>query len=540
MLIFGSFDVKPRNSNDMKKLLLISLATILVFMPANLDARKHKYPNGDVYDGEWKNKAPNGMGVMMYVTGEIYSGFWVNGVREGTGAMSFQNGDEYSGEWKADVFSGEGKMIYANKDVYEGFWEGGKQQGNGKMTYADGSSYDGSWEAGVFHGLGTRIYPNGDVYNGAWVAGDQSGSGVMNYADGSSYSGNWEKSNPSGQGNMAYANGNTYSGLWKDGQHSGAGELYDKEHDRYFSGTWNGDAVSGAGSVRFGGESATPLVIQGEWQAPDKFQTSFTLSGKSFVGTVNPLSGDGVKGPFLEDGKVVWPDDITAAGNWQKGITLVDCTCHDLVNGRARYRINGKSFDGTIKDGKECDGTMSIAIQGKFSFSGEIKDGQYFGIYVGNFKEAPIPGYDLSEWDEVQGSDIGRVEGTDALSGVYKKDKFTFRGLLKKGLPDGESSIEISRADSLSLNASWKDGVLKEGKGIIDAVAFSIKGAEDAPRAQADFENGDRCNVIYTDYKTILSDLKATLDEQKAIREKLAAEMAAAAVPAEPVVEPAQ
>ena len=38
----------------MKKLLFIFLAGLLVFAPSRLDARKVKFKNGDVYDGEWK------------------------------------------------------------------------------------------------------------------------------------------------------------------------------------------------------------------------------------------------------------------------------------------------------------------------------------------------------------------------------------------------------------------------------------------------------------------------------------------------------
>jgi hypothetical protein len=519
----------------MKKFLFISLALVLTLMPYSLDARKHKYPNGDVYDGEWKNKAPNGMGIMMYVSGEIYSGAWVNGLREGSGAMSFQNGDQYSGDWKNDVFCGEGKMTYANKDVYEGSWDAGKQHGKGKMTYADGSSYEGAWEAGAFQGVGTRIYANGDVYEGSWIAGVQSGSGNMKYASGASYTGNWENGTPSGHGDMLYAGGNTYSGQWKQGQPSGPGELYDKEHDRYLTGNWDGEAVGGAGSVRFGGDVATALIIQGEWLSADKFQTSYSLQDKTFSGTVNPLTGDGVKGPFLESGKVEWPDDMVADGKWMPDVNLVDCNCSDLVDGRARYKMNGKAFDGEIKDGKECNGTLTISIQGKFNFSGEVKDGQYYGIYVGDFKGAPLPGFDVSAWDEVQGADIGRVEGEGALSGVYKKGVFSFRGLLKNGLPDGDSYMEFARPDSLSLNGTWKEGRLVEGKGIMNASVFTLKGAEEGNSVQADFENGDRCNFLYTDYQSILSEMMTKVQEQRAIREKLAAEMAASQEPVEPV-----
>ena len=78
----------------MKKVIFISLALILAFAPMNLDARKVKFKNGDVYDGEWKSKAPNGMGVMIYANGEIYSGYWVNGIKEGLGTMTFLNGED--------------------------------------------------------------------------------------------------------------------------------------------------------------------------------------------------------------------------------------------------------------------------------------------------------------------------------------------------------------------------------------------------------------------------------------------------------------
>lgn len=522
----------------MKKIVFPALALLLVLAPVQLDARKVKFKNGDVYDGEWKNKAPNGQGLMMYANGEIYSGAWVNGLKEGSGAMSFLNGDQYSGDWKADVFSGEGKMTYANKDVYEGFWVAGKRHGEGTMTYADGSSYKGSWEAGLYHGTGTRTYADGGVYEGGWTAGVQGGKGRMNYASGASYEGYWENGKPSGEGSMSYAGGDIYTGHWKDGLRFGAGELYDKKHDRFLSGTWNGDQVSGRGSVRFPGDAA--LALQGEWQDDGLFSTYYTLGGRTFAGTVSPLSGDGAKGPCLVAGKVEWPDDMVSDGKWLPEVTLADCTYTGMIDGRARYKVDGKSFNGEIRDGKEHSGTLSVGIQGKFNFSGEVREGQCYGIYVGDFKSSPFTSPDISEWDEVQGEDIGRLEGENALSGVFKKDKFMFRGLLKGGLPDGESHIEVSRADSLSLNASWKEGRLIEGDGIMDTLPFTIKGSEEDNTAQADFENGDRCSFNYTNFRTVLSELKEKVSEQKAIREKLAAEMAASQTPAEPVAAPVQ
>ena len=39
-------------------------------------------------------------------------GEWVNGKKEGKGSYKFPNGDFYEGEWKNDQIMGEGKFIY--------------------------------------------------------------------------------------------------------------------------------------------------------------------------------------------------------------------------------------------------------------------------------------------------------------------------------------------------------------------------------------------------------------------------------------------
>ena len=39
-------------------------------------------------------------------------GEWVNGKKEGNGSYKFPNGDLYEGGWKNDQIMGEGKFIY--------------------------------------------------------------------------------------------------------------------------------------------------------------------------------------------------------------------------------------------------------------------------------------------------------------------------------------------------------------------------------------------------------------------------------------------
>ena len=519
----------------MKRILFCALALMLALAPARLDARKVKFKNGDVYDGEWKNKAPNGIGLMIYANGEIYSGAWENGIRTGLGAMSFANGDEYSGEWKEDLFNGEGKMTYANKYVYEGSWEAGKQSGKGVMTYADGSMYEGEWNGGLYSGLGKMTYANRDFYDGSWESGRQSGQGTMIYASGSSYEGNWEAGLPSGQGKMFYVSGDVYSGLWQKGARFGAGEFYDKVLDRYFQGIWDNASLSGAGYVRFG-NVPDALELQGEWVDNQVFRTSYSIDGKSFNGTVLALTGDGSNGPFLNAGKVVWPDEITAEGKWKPEVSLVSCRHTDLVDGKVHYNVGGRLFDGEVKDGKEYNGNLSVSIPGQFSFSGEIKDGEPVGIYVGDIKASPFDGFDLSAWDEVQGADIGRIEGAGALCGVYRKrlnpdDEaaaprfFTVRGLLKDGKPDGDVYMECASADSLALTSTWKEGKLIEGKGILDTVPFSVTGSEDSNSILVELENGERCSFIWTEAFGILQEIRNKIHEQRSLREKLAADM---------------
>ena len=523
----------------MKKVIFIALSLVLAFSPLNLDARKVKFKNGDVYDGEWKSKAPNGMGVMIYANGEIYSGYWVNGIKEGLGTMTFLNGDEYLGNWKEDKLCGEGKMTFANKDHYEGFWENNLQHGEGKMDYADGSTYEGGWAAGKYEGSGKRVYPNKDVYEGSWEAGLHQGEGTMLYASGASYKGSWDKGLPSGTGEMKYVNGDIYVGRWQEGRRSGAGEFYDKALDRFFQGNWNDATLSGPGYIRFVKEGFELLSLQGEWLEGPSFKTYFSHSGKTFSGTVLPYTGTGETGPFLDSGRVEWENGTLADGKWKDNITLASCVYTDMVNGKARYTLDGRSFDGDIKDGKENNGSLTISIPAKFSFSGELRGGEPYGIYVGDFKACPFLGFDLSAWDEVQGADLGRTEGASALSGVFKKDIFTFRGLLKNGIPDGETYMEVGKADSISVSTFWKDGKLIEGKGVLDGVPVTLTGSEESNAVQVDLETGERCAFILSDPMAILTDIKAKLDEQRAIREKLAAEMMAASQPAEPVQAPA-
>ena len=43
--------------------------------------------------------------------------------------MTFPNGDVYDGEWKDDKKQGQGKYTWASGDIYDGDWLDDKMQG---------------------------------------------------------------------------------------------------------------------------------------------------------------------------------------------------------------------------------------------------------------------------------------------------------------------------------------------------------------------------------------------------------------------------
>ena len=84
---------------------------------------------------------------------------------------TYPNGDVYEGDWRDGKPHGRGKMTYPNGDVYEGDWLHGKANGIGKYTYRDGRVYEGGFCDGNSHGKGKHTYPDGGVYEGDWLNG---------------------------------------------------------------------------------------------------------------------------------------------------------------------------------------------------------------------------------------------------------------------------------------------------------------------------------------------------------------------------------
>ncbi len=121
-----------------------------------------------------------------------YTGSTVGGQKDGYGVMIWPNGDRYEGEWKNDLQNGTGSFVYADGEKYEGLWKDGKKNGTGTYTWLDGRKYTGEWKDDLRNGKGEYTWPTGDRYVGEFKDGKMNGHGVYTYANGKIVEGIWQ------------------------------------------------------------------------------------------------------------------------------------------------------------------------------------------------------------------------------------------------------------------------------------------------------------------------------------------------------------
>lgn len=117
--------------------------------PINTKDPDHIYQNGIQFYGVFEQGKPaNGRGSMLYPNGNRYDGEYRNGLRNGCGTFTFNNSRRYVGEFQDDLFSGRGVWMLENGDRYVGDFEFNKCNGEGVYIFADGTSKSGIWQQG--------------------------------------------------------------------------------------------------------------------------------------------------------------------------------------------------------------------------------------------------------------------------------------------------------------------------------------------------------------------------------------------------------
>ena len=97
-------------------------------------------------DSQYTGETLNGSryGRKSFSTGSQYTGELLNGSRHGRGTKRWPNGDMYEGEWYFDKKDGRGNLTETEAS-YEGEWRAGMKHGKGTVKFVGGGEYEGEW-----------------------------------------------------------------------------------------------------------------------------------------------------------------------------------------------------------------------------------------------------------------------------------------------------------------------------------------------------------------------------------------------------------
>merc|ERR1712100_490914 len=203
---------------------------------------KAVYPNGDEYEGEYKEGKRDGQGTYKWIKTVTDEEGVTAPALDDDGKPIFQS--TYTGAYVANLKDGEGVFEYPDGSKYQGNWRHDKRHGDGVYWYANGDIYSGEWKFGTKHGRGTFIhaesnakligtYVDGKYVKGKWVMSD------------ATYTGGYKDNKPFGPGQFVFGNGNR-----QDGQYV-AKEASGEEEEGPLDPQWVGGAVASTSEETF-------------------------------------------------------------------------------------------------------------------------------------------------------------------------------------------------------------------------------------------------------------------------------------------------
>ena len=321
--------------------------------------------NGHVYEGQYQQAAPHGMGKMTYKDGRITEGIWKHGKLVYEGELN-EKGEPH----------GKGKMIYSN-GTYEGEWKDGLGQGRGVYNLDNGEVFEGELRDGRSDGKGIAKYPDGSSYVGQYQDGSAHGKGIYTWADGSYYDGDLKYGNRDGKGIEKTSEGRViYEGGYKDDCRDGNGTGYFKNGDVY-SGAWCDDEINGTGIMTY----ANKDVYHGQWKK----------GYKNGEGTMKFHNGDVYKGEFSDDkmhgvgeyeyaeAAAVGNKIMKSIGTWKEG---KKCGLFKDIYLKQVYYDNDEITTESIQN-EEAKGGTEVKHETK-SEDKDVEEPNHFPVYYDN------------------------------------------------------------------------------------------------------------------------------------------------------------
>jgi hypothetical protein len=138
-----------------------SLPSVLSLPPLKRPQYRVQFPDGSIYQGQFLNYYPHGIGCLLYPNRDKYKGEFFNGQPYGWGILNYANGDIYKGRFNNSCPHGKGTYIYANGNIYEGSFKNSTFDGQGTLTFTNQDAYQGEFKNGRFEGPGKFTFADG-------------------------------------------------------------------------------------------------------------------------------------------------------------------------------------------------------------------------------------------------------------------------------------------------------------------------------------------------------------------------------------------